>query len=154
MATAGNAQASLTWNTSAGAIGYHVKQSTDGGATYNLIATVTATNYSNTGLANGEVYFYVVSALYSGGETANSVAVRVVPVSTTVPELGMTFNGSQFQLFWPQDHTGWRLQTQTNTLASGLGTNWADIATATSTNQMTLPIVTTNGSVFFRLKYP
>jgi autotransporter-associated beta strand protein len=154
MTTAGDAQASLKWNASAGATGYNVKQSTDRGATYNLIATVTATNYINTGLVNGEVYYYVVSAVYSGGETADSVAASVAPVSTTVPELGMTFNGSQLQLFWPQDHTGWTLQMQTNSLNTGLGTNWVGVTNSTVTNQLIVPFSATNGSVFFRLVYP
>ncbi|HAO80402.1 MAG TPA: hypothetical protein DCQ92_15830, partial [Verrucomicrobia subdivision 3 bacterium] len=154
MTTAGDAQASLKWNASAGATGYNVKQSTDRGATYNLIATVTATNYINTGLVNGEVYYYVVSAVYSGGETADSVAASAAPVSTTVPELGMTFNGSQLQLFWPQDHTGWTLQMQTNSLNTGLGTNWVGVTNSTVTNQLIVPFSATNGSVFFRLVYP
>jgi len=153
-ATAGDAQASLKWNAPVGATGYNVKQSTDGGATYNLIATVTATNYINTGLANGSVYYYVVSALYSGGETADSVAVSVRPVSTTIPQLNMLLSGSQFQFYWPQDHTGWTLQTQTNSLNNGLGTNWLAVSGSTATNQMSIPFGSINGSVFFRLKYP
>jgi hypothetical protein len=55
---------------------------------------------------------------------------------------------------WPPANTGWRLQVQTNALNAGLGTNWVDVLSAVSTNQMTLPILTTNGSVFFRLVYP
>ncbi|MDR3459781.1 MAG: alginate lyase family protein [Verrucomicrobiae bacterium] len=154
LATAGDAQASLRWNSSAGATGYNLKRSTDGGATYNLIATVTATNYINTGLANGGAYYFVVSGLYSGGETADSAATSVVPVATTVPGLGMSSNGSQLQLFWPQDHTGWTLQIQTNSPNTGLGTNWVNITNSTATNQITIPIGTANSSVFFRLKYP
>jgi hypothetical protein len=37
---------------------------------------------------------------------------------------------------------------------TGLGTNWVRVATSTSTNKVFWPIVTGNGSVFFRLIYP
>jgi len=46
------------------------------------------------------------------------------------------------------------LQTQTNSLAVGLSTNWATVANSTTTNLMVIPIVTANGSVFYRLVYP
>jgi autotransporter-associated beta strand protein len=92
------------------------------------------------------------------GTLANSAnkfsLANVAVVSTVSPVLNFTNTGSQLRFNWPSANTGWRLQSQTNALASGLGTNWADISTATSTNQITLPIVTTNGSVFFRLVYP
>ena len=65
------------------------------------------------------------------------------------PVLNFTNTGQQLQLLWPQDHTGWRLQMNTN-LA---GTNWVEIP-ATSTNQIGIPMNVTNGSVFFRLIYP
>jgi hypothetical protein len=53
-------------------------------------------------------------------------------------------------LSWPADHTGWRLQMQTNLL----GTNWVDVPGATTTNLMTLPVNPANASVFYRLVYP
>jgi hypothetical protein len=43
------------------------------------------------------------------------------------------------------------LQAQTNTLASGIGTNWSTVSNAAQTNQVTVPINVTNGAVFFRL---
>jgi hypothetical protein len=44
------------------------------------------------------------------------------------------------------------LQTQTNTLANGLGTNWADVANSSTTNQVILPMNLSNDSVFYRLR--
>jgi hypothetical protein len=64
----------------------------------------------------------------------------------------VTANG--LTLNWPVDHIGWHLQTQTNDLAQGLGTNWVDVTNSTTTNQMTIPINSTNGGVFYRLTYP
>jgi hypothetical protein len=62
--------------------------------------------------------------------------------------------GNSLQLTWPQDHTGWTLQAQTNSLGIGLGTNWVSVAASTTTNQVTFPINRANGSVFYRLVLP
>ena len=75
--------------------------------------------------------------------------MSLVPTS-----LSFSSSGNAIQLTWPADHTGWRLQAQTNSLNVGLGTNWTDIPAATSTNKIAVPIGPTNGSVFFRLIYP
>jgi hypothetical protein len=56
-------------------------------------------------------------------------------------------------LSWPQDHTGWTLQVQTNSLAAGLGNNWVDVPESTTTNQITIPVDAGNGSVFYRMIY-
>ena len=65
-----------------------------------------------------------------------------------------TVAGGQFQLAWPQDHTGWQLQAQTNPLGIGLSTNWASVFGSKSTNQIIMGIGQANGSVFYRLVYP
>ncbi len=62
--------------------------------------------------------------------------------------------GNNLTLNWPADHIGWRLQAQTNDVTRGLGTNWVDVANSTTTNQMTMPIDLTDGSVFYRMIYP
>ncbi|HSY18949.1 MAG TPA: hypothetical protein VK815_11470, partial [Candidatus Acidoferrales bacterium] len=64
------------------------------------------------------------------------------------------FDGANLTLTWPMDHTGWRLQVQTNSLATGLGANWADVPNSTSTNQVILPASSANGAVFYRMVYP
>ena len=75
-------------------------------------------------------------------------------VATNAVSLVYQVSGSQIQYSWPTDHIGWRLQAQTNVLDAGIGTNWSDVPNATLTNQITIPIGLTNGSVFFRLVYP
>jgi len=74
-------------------------------------------------------------------------------VATNATSLTAQVVGRQLTLSWPDDHTGWHLQVQTNILAQGLGTNWVEIVGATTTNQMTLPVYPVNGSVFYRLFY-
>ncbi len=83
-ATAGNAQASLTWTASSGATSYHVKRATTSGGPYTQIGAPTSTSYTDTALTNGTTYYYVVSALNSAGESANSTQVSATPA---VPSL-------------------------------------------------------------------
>lgn len=45
-------------------------------------------------------------------------------------------------------------QAQTNSLNTGLGTNWVTVSGSSDTNQFSVPINTTNDSLFFRLIYP
>jgi hypothetical protein len=65
-ASGSNAQVALSWTASLGATSYSVKRS---GAT---IASTATTSYTDTGLAAGATYYYVVSALNGAGESANS----------------------------------------------------------------------------------
>ena len=77
-ATASNTQVTLSWTASAGATGYNVKRSTTNGGGYtNIAANVTLTNYTDTGLASGTKYYYVVTALNPGDESTNSVQASV-----------------------------------------------------------------------------
>jgi hypothetical protein len=63
----------LTWTGVSGATSYTVKRSSTNGGPYTTIASgVTATSYTNTGLRSGSTYYYVVSAVNSAGESANS----------------------------------------------------------------------------------
>jgi glucuronyl esterase-like protein/fibronectin type III domain protein len=79
----GNGQVSLSWNASSGATSYNVKRSTTSGGPYTTITNRTTTSFINTGLANGTTYYYVVSALNSGGESGNTSQVSATPSGTT-----------------------------------------------------------------------
>ncbi len=79
VATAGNAQVSLSWTTSAGATSYHVKRGAASGGPYTLVSSPTSTSFVDTGLSNSTKYFYVVSAVNSAGESANSAEVSATP---------------------------------------------------------------------------
>jgi hypothetical protein len=81
-ASPGSAQVALSWNASTGATSYHVKRGTTGGGPYTQIGSPTATNYTDAGLTDGTKYYYVVSAMNSAGESANSSEVNATPVAT------------------------------------------------------------------------
>jgi subtilase family serine protease len=79
-AIAGNAQVTLSWTASAGASGYNVKRSDTPGGPYSTVGSnVSGTSFVNTGLTNGQTYYYVVSALSGGGESPSSSQVSATP---------------------------------------------------------------------------
>ncbi len=89
-ATATYGQVALAWTPVAGATSYNVKRSITSGGPYGNIANVSTTNYVDTSVFNGNTYYYVVSALNPGGESANSsevsATVPLPPVPT--PQIG------------------------------------------------------------------
>src|SRR5437588_11558461 len=78
-ATVGNHQLTLSWNSLPGATAYNVKRSTTSGSYYVTLTTVTGTNFTNTGLVNGTTYYYVVTAVGSGGPSSNSAELAAAP---------------------------------------------------------------------------
>jgi autotransporter-associated beta strand protein len=84
--------------------------------------------------------------------------LRVGPLTTTPPSPVITssVSGGNLTISWPADHAGWTLQTQTNALNVGLKTNaslWYDIPSTVNTTSYTIPLATTNPTVFYRLRY-
>ena len=80
-AIAGNTIVSLSWNSSSGAASYNMKRSAVSGAE-TTIANIVGTSYTDTGLINGTIYYYTVSATNSFGESANSSETNATPVAT------------------------------------------------------------------------
>nr|WP_157276588.1 pectinesterase family protein [Paenibacillus sp. Soil766] len=79
-ALAGEGQAVISWSGVAGATSYNVKRSDSAGGTFTTIANVSSgTNFTDTGLTNGIVYFYAVTAVNTVGESEKSSVVLVKP---------------------------------------------------------------------------
>lgn len=92
---ASSGQINLTWNSITNATTYNVKRSTTNGGPYSVIASgVITTNYQDTGLTGGTIYYYVVSAMVSGVETSNSAPASAATFSQTYGSLAhrYTFN--------------------------------------------------------------
>jgi len=78
----GAGRITLSWTASSGATSYKVKRSTQSGSGYVTIATgVTATTYADTFFKGITTFFYVVSAVNSGGESANSNEASATPTA-------------------------------------------------------------------------
>ena len=78
----------------------------------------------------------------------------VQTIATNPTNILYSVSSNALTLSWPADHTGWRLQAQTNAPGLGLGTNWADVADSTNVNQLAIPMNPGNCSVFYRLVFP
>lgn len=88
---------------------------------------------------------------------ADLALAKAVSVNTTPTNIVFAVSGTNLNLSWPSDHTGWRLLAQTNNLANGLSSNtndWATIIGSASTNQVSIPIDRAKLAGFYRLIYP
>lgn len=117
-----------------------------GGETFQLFsAPVSGFTATNLPALTGSMYWTNNLAL------DGSIAV-INPINTNPPPLLSSFDGTTLSLSWPTN-AGWTLQMQTNSLTTGLGTNWVDVpgsSSITSTNITVNPALPT---VFYRLKY-
>lgn len=77
-----------------------------------------------------------------------------VGINTTPTNIVAAVTGTTLNLSWPADHTGWRLQAQTNSLGVGLGTNWVDVPNTAAANVFSTQIDAAKGNVFYRMIYP
>jgi cellulose 1,4-beta-cellobiosidase len=109
-AQSGSGQVSLSWTPVSGATSYNIKRATVSGDPYTVIASPTAAAYTDTGLTNGTTYYYVVSAVNSGGEGGNSVEVSATPqaATTTAAPTGLVAKSNKpgtIDLQWVQSGT-------------------------------------------------
>lgn len=86
--------------------------------------------------------------------TDGTLRIMINPVNPNPTNITFGVSGGQLALSWPSDHTGWRLQMQTNAPGLGISTNWFDVSGAPSTNAVFIPINFAGGSAFFRMVYP
>ncbi|MGC1418350.1 MAG: fibronectin type III domain-containing protein, partial [Candidatus Acidiferrum sp.] len=148
-ATAGNAQVSLTWTTSSGATSYHVKRSTTSGGPYTQISAPTAPNFTDPSLTNGTTYYYVVSALNSAGESANSSQVSATPTAPASPPaapagLQAAAGNAQVILTWTASSGATSYHVKRGTTSGG---PYTQVAAPTSTSYTDTGL--TNGTTYY-----
>jgi len=83
-------QVDLSWTASSNAVSYKVKRATVSGGSYTLIGTPAGTSFSDMTVTNGSTYYYVVSAVNSGGETDSAEVEAALPQALPFAE---TFDG-------------------------------------------------------------
>lgn len=103
-ASSGNGQVTLNWTPVGEASSYQVWGSTDG-TNFNLLATVTGTTYTQTGLANNATYTYYVTTVTGAGVSLDSTLAATVPRAPVPPPhavLGTNLAAiSDFTREWP-----------------------------------------------------
>ncbi len=89
--------------------------------------------------------------LLSSGKLEVTGMVTAVPTAPT--NINMAVAGGTMTISWPSEYTGWSLQVQTNSAASGLSSNWITVEGSSTVSSMSFPVDTSNPSVFYRLFY-
>ena len=114
----------------------------------------TFTLFSGAGAANPGNFASITGSPGTG--KAFSFTNGVLSVVATGPSgpatLTNSVSGGVLSLAWPAGQ-GWRLESQTNALTVGLGTNWVEAADS-SVNSTNITIDTAQPTVFYRLVYP
>lgn len=105
-------------------------------------AVSTTVSFSAPGL-----YSLQLAAADGEVQTVSSLTVNVI----APPTIAFSVLDGMLYLSWPTNGGPWRLQSQTNTLSAGLGTNWVDMAGSQATNQMSFPVSPGDRAVFYRL---
>ncbi len=105
-ATPGDGQAVLSWTAVAGAVSYNIYRSTASGIPGALLGTSSAASYTDLAVVNGTTYYYSVTAVTAGGESAGSTQVSatpqaLVPAAPGAPMgVSATSGNSQVSISW------------------------------------------------------
>ncbi|HTB83436.1 MAG TPA: autotransporter-associated beta strand repeat-containing protein, partial [Candidatus Sulfotelmatobacter sp.] len=84
---------------------------------------------------------------------SGSLLVNPITINPLPGTIQFSVSVSTLNLAWPTNG-GWLLQAQTNSLQSGLGTNWVVVAGSDSITNLSIPINQANGAVFYRMVHP
>ncbi len=79
IALASNGRATLSWSAVPGVTGYDLQRSTSSGGPYASLTTLYGTSYTDDAVTNGTMYYYVVAAMNSLGDGADSSPASVTP---------------------------------------------------------------------------
>lgn len=93
-----NESADLSWEAVEGAVQYTVKRGLTPNGPFNKIATTKLPSYRDAGLSNGTTYYYVVTASNVGGESEDSTASTVTPITPLGTAMDVTAAGLQDQI--------------------------------------------------------
>ncbi|MBS1963529.1 MAG: fibronectin type III domain-containing protein [Bdellovibrionales bacterium] len=103
-AIAGNSNVDVQWTPLSGSPSFDVLRSTDG-VNFAVIASgITSTLFSDSSVTNGTLYYYRITANYSGATLTSTSSNAVVPGITPVAPAGLTAvvatNGTDVTLGW------------------------------------------------------
>lgn len=150
-ATAGDGQASLTWNTAGDAVSYNVYYSASAGVTAATGTKVAGAASGGTisGLANGTTYYFVVTGVNAAGESVLSDEKSVTPLPP-LPAKVLGFNpvGSDGEviLTWTADPAATSYNVYWSTTAGTAATSGNKLANFTSGQAVT---GLTNGQTYY-----
>lgn len=154
-AASADGQATVSWNAVTGATSYKVYLGSTAGVTASnalVSTTTTATSLTQTGLANGAAYYFIVTASNSAGESAASSEVSVTPAAAatapTAPAgVSATSGDGQAAISWTAvtGATSYTVYYGTSTgvtKANATGSSTSTVASLTKTGL-------TNGTTYY-----
>jgi len=142
-ATPGANLVSLSWTAATGSpASYNVKRSTVSGGPYTTIGTTTTpTVLYNDSVLGGQTFYYVVSAVNTGGESTNSLEVSAAPTlgaPASPTGLAATAGDAQVTLSWTASSyaTGYTVKRSTDSGGpyTAIGTTTAPTVTYTDSS--------------------
>jgi hypothetical protein len=146
VATSGASSIALTWNASLGATTYNVKRAATSGGPYTQLASTAAPSYTDSSVANGPLYYYVVSAVAPDGESQNSAEVSATlaqppPAPSNVRAIA---GDSQVTLSWGASNGAAGYRVKRSTTAGG---PYTPVATPVASPYVDVTL--TNGITYF-----
>jgi autotransporter-associated beta strand protein len=138
-ATGGNQQIGVSWKASTGATGYTLVRGTSSGVyPTTVLSNAAVTSCTDTGLTNGVVYYYAVSAISLGGTSANSAPVSATP-SRSSGALVWTGNTN---IVWDTATPNWQYAGSTTPYQNGDSPTFNDTSNANNVNVFLTSTVT------------
>jgi len=83
----------------------------------------------------------------------SSAAFDLSILGAIPPTMVSALIGTNLYISWPTNYLGWELQTQTNSLAVGLSTNWVSITNSTLVTATNIPVYKWVPAQFFRMHF-
>jgi len=153
-ASATNARVNVAWSAVATATSYNVKRALSATGPFALIATTTATSHADTTVANGTSYFYVVSAVNSGGEGPNSPVAGATPQASPNAPSNLrvsSVSSSRLDLSWTDNssnETGFKIERASSSAGpfTQIATVGANVRTFSNTG------LTPNTTYYYRVR--
>ena len=101
VALPGNGQVMLTWLPALGATNYNIKRTTVSGASYSIIGSSDQRTFTDRTVNNGTAYYYVVSALGGGGESADCQEISAIPMIPPTVASSLSEGRDRITISWP-----------------------------------------------------
>ncbi len=137
-----DSQVALTWAASSGATSYNIYRGSAPGGEALLQAGVLGTTFEDSGLGDGQTFYYMVTAVNGSGESGQSSEVSATTMASSPGNLNAVAGDSQVVLTWncSPTATGYRLYRDTLGGPGGAtnflvtGTNFTDTGLVNGTS--------------------
>lgn len=160
IANASNGIVRLAWSAAVSATGYKVKRANSRSGPFATLTSLATTSYNDSTVANGQLYFYKISATNAVGETADSGLASAYPSAaapaTPIGVTAKTISHQRIDVSWSASlgATNYNVKRGTSlggpftVIASNVGTNFLSYAnTSLPANTTFYYVVTANNAL-------